>query len=315
MKRIQTAFRTLTRLAIGLVMAGLSSSANAQVSICEADFDRVHAIGRNLQLSEQDNGEQLAASYRESQFLPSETGHHDSVIECARFRLRAATYVGAYLNDAQHFEAFSVAFHAAEALGVANKEDREAMFKALIGLRRFEDAREYLAKYPDLAVESPVPAVLEADARASGPMAYAIADKGTTLAPMPYDLGSGTRLVVITHPLCAFSRRAMEALAGDDGLSSLLGPIIWLTPVDQTLNLSTLSEWNEAHPQMPMVIAKSRADWPFVDQWATPVFYVLKDGALTGKLVGWPAEGNRQALMALLARSMSADMARTDPVP
>jgi hypothetical protein len=37
-----------------------------------------------------------------------------------------------------------------------------------------------------------------------------------------------------------------------------------------------------------------------IDSWGTPTFYVLKDGAVTAKVDGWPKAGRRRELLAAL---------------
>jgi hypothetical protein len=45
-----------------------------------------------------------------------------------------------------------------------------------------------------------------------------------------------------------------------------------------------------------MTIAYAGDDWPEVRIWQTPTFIFLKDGKVTGKVIGWPKEGNSEAL-------------------
>jgi len=50
-----------------------------------------------------------------------------------------------------------------------------------------------------------------------------------------------------------------------------------------------------------VLLANRPEDWPFIRNWSTPMFYVLKDGQWIGALQGWPdAESRRPQLIALL---------------
>jgi hypothetical protein len=98
----------------------------------------------------------------------------------------------------------------------------------------------------------------------------------------------------------------MEAFARDEILATVLDRTIWLAPVELRLHLGVIRNWNEAHPETRVVIARLRSDWPVVDERSTPVFYVLDDGRLLGKVAGWPAGGNRQSLLQLFARHFPA---------
>ena len=41
-------------------------------------------------------------------------------------------------------------------------------------------------------------------------------------------------------------------------------------------------------------------EWKAVDVEGVPAFYLFKDGKLVGKRSGWPAEGNKAGVLALL---------------
>lgn len=40
-----------------------------------------------------------------------------------------------------------------------------------------------------------------------------------------------------------------------------------------------------------MVFAYDLGEWPMIDDWATPIFYFLRDGRLVAKVIGWPRGG------------------------
>jgi hypothetical protein len=62
-----------------------------------------------------------------------------------------------------------------------------------------------------------------------------------------------------------------------------------------------MSAWNAANPTLPMRATYSIEEWKGVVPTGVPEFFVLKDGVPVGRLVGgWPQEGNKAALLALL---------------
>lgn len=62
-----------------------------------------------------------------------------------------------------------------------------------------------------------------------------------------------------------------------------------------------LSQWNAANPSLPVRVPVSLQEWTLIDARGVPEFFVLKDGKLAGRLRGgWPEEGNKAALLALL---------------
>jgi hypothetical protein len=185
-----------------------------------------------------------------------------------------------------------------ERRGVANDDDRARYFRVLVGLRRFEQARAYRAAHPAMDVEQ-MPAVVDASGNGTGPVAYAISAERLTKVRAPIDVG--VHLIVVAHPLCAYSRKAMEALGSDARLSPFLrGRATWLAPVNRRIGMDVLATWNDVHTATPLVLTDRREDWPFIRIWSTPTFYVLRDGKLVGAFEGWPGDGRRPQLVALL---------------
>ena len=68
------------------------------------------------------------------------------------------------------------------------------------------------------------------------------------------------------------------------------------------LDYDVLEAWNTAHTDQSIVLARHKADWPMIDSWETPSFYLLHDGQEVAQFSGWPREGNWSQLHALLAK-------------
>jgi hypothetical protein len=215
-----------------------------------------------------------------------------------RFLVRAGEDLGFFSYSKADLPYVARPLGVLEQRGAASDADRARYFRALIGLRLFDQARAYRATYPSMDVE-PVPDIAEASGAGSGPPVYAIGEGG--LARMRLSIDAGVHVVVVAHPLCAYSRKAMEQLAGDAHLSPFLRErATWLAPVSRRIGLDVLQAWNDANAATPLVLADRREDWPFIRTWSTPTFHVLKDGLLVGTFEGWPAEGRRPQLVALL---------------
>lgn len=212
---------------------------------------------------------------------------------------RAAEIVEAYTFSPTYIGDMRRTLDEMERRRTASAVERAAYYRALVGLRDFDAARRYLARHPGLGVE-PVPEITPPDRGLKPPVVYAVSDQGGVLRPHSLDIAQGTRLIVVSHPLCAFSRRAMEAIANDAELRAMLPPTTWLAPVEQRLHLDVVSAWNRTHPATPVVLARRRDDWPMIDEWSTPQFYLVRNGGLVAKLTGWPVQGHREQLIALL---------------
>lgn len=100
-----------------------------------------------------------------------------------------------------------------------------------------------------------------------------------------------TGLIVLFHPLCSPSQRALRALAGDPRLDEAF----FVGPVDGNFSIEPWRQWQEDHPRWKPYVAFRKADWPEVAEWATPTFIVVVGGSVVHTVVGWPPEGNWEA--------------------
>lgn len=215
------------------------------------------------------------------------------------FLFRAAELVEFYSRDPAYLDDLRSALLELERRKIATDVQRTSFFRALIGLRQFDAARDYLTSNPGLQVEA-VPDIQSPGEDSGSPVVYVVGKAGRSLQTRYVDIDKGTRLVVVAHPSCAFSRRAMEDLEGDKELRPVLRHVLWLAPVDQHLHLDEVSDWNLNHPLTPVVIARRLSDWPVFNDWATPHFYLLRNGKLVGEFAGWPKKGNREKLVQML---------------
>ena len=102
---------------------------------------------------------------------------------------------------------------------------------------------------------------------------------------------SDTALIIVFHPECVFSRRAFAALNAAPNLANVLqSHTLWLRPVDGDLNVEKWNEWNRTSLLAPLVVAYAEAEWPWIDYWGMPTFYVLRDGKVQTRLTGWPGD-------------------------
>ncbi|NOT88995.1 MAG: hypothetical protein HOP03_12545 [Lysobacter sp.] len=96
-------------------------------------------------------------------------------------------------------------------------------------------------------------------------------------------------IVMITQPHCGFSQRAMAAIARNPDAAALFGrDALILIPPKINFDIAAVHRWNTAQPKLPMVFANRENEWPEFTHWETPVFYFLRDGKVTDRVVGWP---------------------------
>lgn len=210
---------------------------------------------------------------------------------------RAAEITGTYAIEERYARDMVAILDELSRRGDATKLHYSATYRMLVAVRDFAGARRLAAKYP--AEEFEVLPTVRADREsAKGPNVWLLSDDRNEVVRRRVDIDAGPRIVVVSHPLCHFSRNAVSAIASDD----VLGPVFrsyatWIAPQSGTLNLLRLQQWNREHRDFRVALVVSQNEWTFVDYWNTPTFYFLKDGAVVQKVIGWPKEGRREELL------------------
>lgn len=177
------------------------------------------------------------------------------------------------------------------------------MFEALMASRRFEEARVFASARPALAGRT-IPVVADPLGTAfKGRSLYRYDSASNTLTREAAPAPSGIQVVMVVQEGCQFSAMALEALREDGELQSRLrqSNLLLLTHPSSSIPLNYIAAWNAANPAIPMRATYNIEEWKGFIPTGVPEFFVLKNGVPVGRLTGgWPAEGNKAALMALL---------------
>ena len=210
---------------------------------------------------------------------------------------RAAEMAGTYAPEERYARDMAAILDELSRRGAATNAHTTATYRMLVAVRDLAGARRVAAKYPAGEFEV-LPAVRADREPARGPSVWLLGDDPNEVVRRRMDIEAGPRIVVVSHPLCHFSRNAVSAIASDD----VLGPLFrshatWIAPQSGTLNLPVLRRWNGEHRDFAVALVVRQAEWTFVDYWNTPTFYFLKDGAVVQKVIGWPKKGHREELL------------------
>jgi len=116
---------------------------------------------------------------------------------------------------------------------------------------------------------------------------------------------NGLRVFVAVSTTCGPSLAALEWLASRaEELHSLASSIQYLSsPRDFRENVLRLAEFNQASDSIDINVAVGRSGWPetiWFDQ--TPIFFMVRDGEVVDKLVGWPSDDQGDLLLAAVRR-------------
>lgn len=304
-------WRILLTMLLGLQLPWDVQARDAPVSSMETRFDALHRLAQDVAERPQLEQAPIVRARFERDFATSYSGHalqrtHDRDLT---FLLRAAGVLGFFSDTRSDLEWIERPLRELERRGSASEDDRLVYFRALVGLRLFDTARAYRDAH-GLREAEPIPDITSAMTGVSeGPIVYEAAPDTATLVRRRARIDAGVHLVVVSLPLCGFSRSAMETLSDDPVLGSFIRErTTWLAPVARRLDFDALQAWNRAHPATPVVLAERREDWSFIKAWSTPTFHVLKDGQLIGSFEGWPREQGRRLQLAALLRHAGVDV-------
>ncbi|HZP64928.1 MAG TPA: hypothetical protein VFB32_01350 [Rudaea sp.] len=181
-----------------------------------------------------------------------------------------------------------------EARRTVTPREYAELYRADVMARDFADARRLVSAYPTLDVE-PMPYIREA-AAIHGPSELLVVPNRYELVHRPVRLEAERQIIVVADPLCHFSQDAVRAIEADPQLASALARAKWIAPQGARFAVDAYQQWNRQHPSARLAMAYRNSEWPMIDSWATPTFYVLERGKVVAKIAGWPPEGGRDAL-------------------
>lgn len=282
-----------TLLAILLVNAPVHADTGSDAS----GLQRLQAIEEQTVGNERERARQMTDVFDRSlqdAYAPHRlSSASDSELEA---RFQAANRVVFYAHEPRHAALLARTADMLETRLLLTDEHRRDVYRSWVVTRGFEQANALARVHPalQLPVLPPVPAA--GDLAAGQVAVWQPADTAETLSAQIVDRDAPRRVVVLSHPRCGFSQRAIAAIEADPALSARLRDALWLAPPSGSLDLADIQAWNRAHPDARLSYAVAMRDWPPFDSWATPVFYFMREGRVVATVTGWPKEGRAREL-------------------
>jgi hypothetical protein len=176
-----------------------------------------------------------------------------------------------------------------------NRKYDDMVFSTLLSVGRIQEAERAPFKRAPLIPRRPLSAPV-----AEGAVRYwEVQYEPVELVEKSANLQLGSHIVVYSAPGCHFCGQAVKAISADPALDGVFKTqSFWVEVPNVNYAPTYYRYWKRVSP-MPMGIVLDRKGWPERKIAATPYFILLKDGRVTGEVIGWGID-QREKLAQLL---------------
>lgn len=234
-------------------------------------------------------------------FTPLQTDAHRRALgdRDAEFLFRAATLAFRVTRQPGYLADLGRDFAELERRHRVDRPHASNFYDVLLGAHHADEARALLARYPLIERSAP-PSMRDANRIRSGQPSLWIATPGTRkreLVRFRFNIRAPMQVIVLASTGCHFSAKAARDIEADPLLSSLFREYgQWVAPPSEVTAFDSVRSWNQAHPALRIGIAQDLATLPMIGRIETPTFYFLDHGTVVDTVVGWPGEGNLDAI-------------------
>jgi hypothetical protein len=202
-----------------------------------------------------------------------------------------------YSNDRVHLQALAASFTALVNQNKVERKHVRTMHKQYIKGRRFESADQLKKQFQEFDLEELPRTELNTDIPEGAKALWMTSDDERRLSRVAMVYSPDWEIIIISHPLCHFSRNALEHIKQDKELiEAIKNKTRLIAPQDASLNFDVLQKWNTSNPLLRIHLVDQLSAYEAFDDWDTPTFYFMRAGKLMHKFSGWPKEGNRAQL-------------------
>lgn len=155
------------------------------------------------------------------------------------------------------------------------------IFQIYIGQRDWSKARALYDEIPEKELKLPV---IEEPAISTGPAVYEVSADGGSMRLRPVDLAAKPMILAVVG--CHFADDALQGIAADPELADLFKTrALIIDPSFFALNTADIADANRVGPFHYTILHKP-AGWP-IEFNRSPSFFLIRDGAVAAKLIGW----------------------------
>jgi len=195
--------------------------------------------------------------------------------------------------------------------GAVEPEHTRQLFNAYVAAREFGKAEKFAVDSQSLSND--VPEIRRLDSkRGLGDQAtggryriYLYRDGANTLVERQLSNRELRQsIIVIAHPLCGFTRSAIEGLYGEfvrpDDSDAV--EFLWLIPPPGGLQMGPVAALQKEYPGLEFGLIGSLDGWEEIEELGTPTFYSIDPGNATDVVVGWTGDESKERVRELVLR-------------
>ncbi len=163
----------------------------------------------------------------------------------------------------------------------------EYTYKTFVYHRALDEARNLALAYSDMKLE-PLPEVI--DVHQSAPSVIKIKKTpDLVLERHALNVDTGYHILVVASTGCQFSHEAVKMIKSNPELHSALSRAYWIAPPNELSRTQDILQWNQVNEFAQLAIAYDYAEFSDIglSLRETPVFYLIQDGTIIEKFVGW----------------------------
>ncbi|WP_444923728.1 hypothetical protein ACJJH9_19340 [Microbulbifer sp. DLAB2-AF] len=263
-------------------------------------YNQINQIYKDTRMDP--SGNKLPKKFYSDNFSPiinSEALSDFSGIEL-EYLFQATKTAIAYDPDVNYAKDMARVLHYLKIKNLVKERHLVALQEAYIATRQFELASNmveqkssgYLQVIPEVhrvsEKTSRHPTIWKVEKNSIKQSAFSIPDNG------PF-------ILVASNPLCSFSISAAQHIIVDEELLEIFSEYsYWLTEPRGKLYIEGFLDWSRNYPSLPTGLMHETPPWSELPELrsniGTPAFYFFSDGKFIEYFVGWPREGEPEAL-------------------
>ncbi|HEY0200033.1 MAG TPA: hypothetical protein VGC19_16095 [Rhodanobacter sp.] len=175
------------------------------------------------------------------------------------------------------------------------------LYDALVRTRRTNEARALLASHPVLDRAPPV--MRTGRVHKGQPSLWIANATRRKLLRLRFNIRAPAQIIVLAGTGCHFCHNAARDLERDPLLRDIFRDYgQWVAGSDDLTAFDAVRQWNRDYPDMRLGIAYSNDELPMLKHDGTPTFFFLDHGTVVATVIGWPDNGNLEAIRRGLRR-------------